>query len=224
MFHCQTSQLHRVDWKWRELAIFGKLIQEELSLKKTVVKIRENACVCVWLGAWFGAVNLVQWSKCFNRTKMVLLYSVFDGCPGDLVQPKNLQYLKPIIWIRSDYESPLTTGCEFESSSWEAFGGLSVEALAPLLPLLEPLVLAGTDVGLCSVMVSTGPWAGFRRIHLVKFPDVIFHHIFMKKQTKNNHGQQRGHSHQAQLTVYQSTTLSCPNQPLLRAPVPTSTS
>lgn len=93
-----------------------------------------------------------------NRRKMVLLNSVFDGCPGDLVQPKNLQYLKPFPLFRSDYESPLTTGCEFESPWWETFGGLSVEALASLLPLLfEPLVLVGTDVGLCSVMVSTGP-------------------------------------------------------------------
>lgn len=89
---------------------------------------------------------------------MVLLFSVFDGCPGDLVQPKNLQYLKPFPLFRSDYESPLTTGCESESPWWGTLGALSVEALAPLLPLLlEPLVLAGTGVGLCSVMVSTGP-------------------------------------------------------------------
>lgn len=88
--------------------------------------------------------------------KMVLLYSVSDGCPGDLVQPKNLQYLKPFPLFRCDYESPLTTGCEFESPWWETFGSLSVEALASSLPLFEPLVLAGTAVGLCSVMVSTG--------------------------------------------------------------------
>lgn len=87
----------------------------------------------------------------------MLLYSVFDGCPGDLVQPKNLQYLKPFPFFRSDYESPFTTGCESESPWWETVGGLSVEALAPLLPSsLDPLVLAGTGVGLSSVMVSTG--------------------------------------------------------------------
>lgn len=74
------------------------------------------------------------------------------------MQPKNLQYLKPFPLFRSDYESPLTTGCAPESPWWETLGGLSVEASAPSLPLsLDPLVLAGTDVGLCSVMVSTGP-------------------------------------------------------------------
>lgn len=94
--------------------------------------------------------------KYLNRTKMVILNSVFDGCPGDLGQPKNLQHLKPFPF-RADYESPLTTACEFDSPWWETCGGLSVEAPASLLPvLLEPLVLAGTDVGLCSVMVSTG--------------------------------------------------------------------
>lgn len=73
------------------------------------------------------------------------------------MQPKNLQYLNPFPLIRPDYESPLTTGCEVASPWWESFGGLSVEALVSLLPLsLEPLLLAGTDVGLCSVMVSTG--------------------------------------------------------------------
>lgn len=87
----------------------------------------------------------------------MLLYSVFDGCPGDLKQPENLQRLKRLPSFRWDYESPLTTGCESESSWWGTLGGLSAEALAPSLPLLEPLVLAGTDVGLCSVMVSTGP-------------------------------------------------------------------
>lgn len=100
-----------------------------------------------------------QVANTFNRTKMVILNSVFDGCPGDLVQPKNLQHLKPFLFLGlRDYESPLTTGCEFDSPWWETFGGLSVEAPASLLPmLLEPLVLAGTVVGLCSVMVSTGP-------------------------------------------------------------------
>lgn len=122
-------------------------------------------------GLWFRAVNLVRWSRLQileqKGKKMVLLYSVFDGCSGDLVQPKNLQYLKPFPLFRSDYESPLTTGCESESPWWETFGGLSVEALAPLLPLLEPLVLAGTDTGLCSVMVSMGPWARIRWINLI---------------------------------------------------------
>lgn len=93
-----------------------------------------------------------------TEEKRVISYSVFDGCPGDLVQPKNLQYVKPFPLFRSDYESPLTTGCAPESPWWETFGGFSVEAPAPLLPLSsEPLVLAGTGVGLCSVMVSTGP-------------------------------------------------------------------
>lgn len=73
------------------------------------------------------------------------------------MQPKNLQYLKPFALFRSDYESPLTTGCESESPCWETFGGLSVGAVAPLLPLLAALVLAGTGAGPCSVMVSTGP-------------------------------------------------------------------